>query len=482
MLAAEETLPTVNNRTGFKCSVCDLSFDTVHHLVQHTQTPAHMDMIKEQQEFAKENQEENGAEETSDYTGLSSSMHEQNAIDCSDQVSKCYLCNVNFTSPSHANSHFNGKPHKRKKALFDFKLQQPIPSSTGNESIKKSSENVDQPDSQISLPLHTLGSSNTTVSTELTCDICNVPFSSIINAQQHYNSENHKKKALLLHKQKLGEALPTSCDICNCCFSGPESAEAHFKSEKHRKMENKKQKLGEALPTSCVICNCSFSGPESAEAHFKSEKHRKMENKKQNLGEALPTSCVICNCSFSGPESAEAHFKSEKHRKMENKMQNLGEALPTSCDICNCSFSGPESAEAHFKSEKHKKRENKKQKLGEALPTSCDICNCSFNGPESAEAHFKSEKHKKRENKAILEDTESLSLSCDICICTFTSEATNIGKIWHYMRLVMSRPKTQVSAFIMMDRVTRILKTIPETLHKTEKRQCSVLKMKWQLI
>ncbi|XP_045173317.1 zinc finger protein 346-like [Mercenaria mercenaria] len=293
MLPAQETSPTVNNRAGFKCSVCDLSFDTVQLLVQHTQTPEHMDMIKEQQEFAKENQEEH-EDETGDFSGLASSMHEQNAIDCSDQVSQCYLCNVSFTSPSHANSHLSGKPHKRKKTLFDSEFHKPSHGSMEHESVQKSSENVGQADSQISLPLDTLRSSNTTMSvdpskTGLSCDICNVPFTSKYNAQQHYDSEKHKKKALLLQKQKLGETLPTSCDICICNFSGQESAEAHFNGEKHRKAAQKaKIEGGDALPLFCTICSCPFSSESNAKQHFESKRHkRKQELNKNNADTSI---------------------------------------------------------------------------------------------------------------------------------------------------------------------------------------------------
>ncbi|XP_053374924.1 uncharacterized protein LOC123535010 [Mercenaria mercenaria] len=329
ILPAKETSPTVNNRAGFKCSVCDLSFGTVQHLVQHTQTSEHLNMIKEQQEFAKENQEENG-DEAGDFSSLASSMHEQNAIDSNDQVGQCFLCNVRFTSPSHANSHLSGKKHKRRKALFDSEFQL-IHGSDEIKSVQLSSENVGEPNSQLSLSLNTLGSINPTVSVDSskTCDICNVSFTSKYNAQQHYDSEKHKKKALILQKQKLGEALPMSCDICNCSFNGPESAEAHFKSEKHRKMKDKKQRLGEALPTSCNACNCSFSTPESAEAHFKGGKHRKAANKaKTEGGDGLPLFCTICSCPFSSELNAKQHFESKKHkRKQELNAKTVPEEL-----------------------------------------------------------------------------------------------------------------------------------------------------------
>ncbi|XP_045173504.2 uncharacterized protein LOC123535048 [Mercenaria mercenaria] len=288
MLAAQETSPTVNDRAGFKCSVCDLSYDTVQILEQHTQTPEHMDMIKEQQEFAKENQEEN-EDETGDFSSLASSMHEQNAINCNDQVSQCYLCNVRFTSPSHANSHLSGKPHKRRKALFDSEVHKPSHDSMENESVQQSSENVGQPNSQMSLPQDTLRSSSTTMSvdlskTGLSCDICNVPFTSKYNAQQHYDSDRHKKKAILLQKQKLGEVFPMSCDICICSFTGQESAEAHFNSEKHRKAVNKaKIEGGGGFPLFCKICSCPFSSELNAKQHFESKKHkRKQELNEQN--------------------------------------------------------------------------------------------------------------------------------------------------------------------------------------------------------
>jgi hypothetical protein len=338
---------------GYTCTVCDVAYETVELLVQHTKTMEHLDLIQKQETFAKEI-EEDSTEDSNDMSDLSS-INEENVFDSSVQVSKCYICDVSFTSPSHADSHLSGKPHKKRKALFEMRSQVSSPGSCDSHKVEM--KVVDQPDCGLSSRVETLSlGSNTGLNEErrrnLFCDVCQVPFTGIESEKQHNDSDKHKKKVRVLEQQKQGEAFPLQCEICNSSFNGQESAKAHFNSDKHKKKASTSLTEGSAL--SCDACNCSFTGPESAAAHFASEKHKKKVS--VSLTESSALSCDVCNCSFTGPESAAAHFASEKHKKKELKAKSdAPEESLLSCAICKCPFSSEENAKQHYAGKKHKK-------------------------------------------------------------------------------------------------------------------------------
>ncbi|XP_059179018.1 uncharacterized protein LOC131958149 [Physella acuta] len=71
----------------------------------------------------------------------------------------CYVCDLELTSPEHAQSHLNGQKHKKK---------------CGNSGIEGAEPSVS--------------------GKVLMCSVCKVPFSCIKNAEEHFKSEKHKKK------------------------------------------------------------------------------------------------------------------------------------------------------------------------------------------------------------------------------------------------------------------------------------------------
>ncbi|XP_053384999.1 uncharacterized protein LOC123536219 [Mercenaria mercenaria] len=274
------------DRPGFACDVCNITCDTRRILEQHFQSPRHNAMAEKQRNFHHYGNE---ILTDSNYAELADGRGDAYWFSSSSNQGKCNLCNVVFNSSSHAQSHLSGKAHKKKNAQFEAMkgsnvryYDQPRVVQTTYQSQGSHNE---FPRSQLHTlpPDHTgdhsaVRASNHDSNNMNCCDICGVSFSGHLNAQQHYASDKHKKKA----NQGLGNKPEYSCSLCNVTFTGPENEECHKLSQKHKKnviLMEKKAK-GEELPLSCNACNCTFTGQENAEAHFQSKKHRRnMENR-----------------------------------------------------------------------------------------------------------------------------------------------------------------------------------------------------------
>lgn len=404
---------------GYHCFSCNYSCESLKLLEQHSKSTEHLDMVDAQIKFSETNAEPK-VEEGSDITTLDNN----NFLHSYSQVQKCYICNINFTSESHARSHFEGKPHQRKQTKFETMRQLKDTSSITDSirSLQLSPASVlgqtDSPRAPLSEETHPVCSPFTKgePNTGFTCNICNVSFTGPENAKQHFESDKHCKKALQVKQAQEGEVLPLTCTDCKCTFNGQESAEAHFNGEKHKKkvrrskaafndtsfdesrsevvsndnsVDGKRSEL--ACSSTCVDGNrCELA---SNDTSYNGSSVQSTENPKT----INALNCNICKVVFTGPESAEQHYNSSKHKKKEEHMkkEQQGDILPLSCEICKCSFSGQENAMAHFKGSKHRKKKRESEKGGYLL--SCSTCHCSFSGQENARDHFESARHKQKE-------------------------------------------------------------------------------------
>ncbi|KGL91253.1 Zinc finger matrin-type protein 1, partial [Charadrius vociferus] len=166
-----------------------------------------------------------------------------------DKNKYCNLCNVIFTSPVVALSHYLGKIHAKKlKQLSGDQAHVPAQST--------------QPVSALQKPLakkpllpsnaeESSSSSNTTLKLndpDKYCKLCCAPFNNPLMAQQHYVGKKHRRnEARKKILEELGDkAVPVEsgttvigvgyyiCSVCNVTLTSIETYQSHMQGNKHR--------------------------------------------------------------------------------------------------------------------------------------------------------------------------------------------------------------------------------------------------------
>ncbi|XP_058613845.1 zinc finger protein 346 isoform X1 [Onychostoma macrolepis] len=150
-------------------------------------------------------------------------------VDEGDKYKACNVCNMTFSSPVVAQSHYQGKVHSKNLRLKTFGQQTPA---------------LPQPKAQVKKDegLPEGGQGPAKRDPNRFCSICQASFNNPLMAQQHYNGKKHKKH---LTKQKLMEtygpsSAPAStlkgypCTVCNIELNSVEQYQAHISGSKHK--------------------------------------------------------------------------------------------------------------------------------------------------------------------------------------------------------------------------------------------------------
>ncbi|KAG1926133.1 zinc finger protein 346 isoform X2 [Pimephales promelas] len=157
-------------------------------------------------------------------------------VDEGEKYKACNVCNMSFSSPVVAQSHYQGKVHSKNLHLKTYGQQTPaLPQAKAQ--VKKDE----------GLPKGVQGPAER--DPNRFCSICQASFNNPLMAQQHYNGKKHKKH---LTKQKLMETygpsiVPASsqkgypCTVCNIELNSVEQYQAHISGSKH-KNHNKPKK------------------------------------------------------------------------------------------------------------------------------------------------------------------------------------------------------------------------------------------------
>ncbi|KFU88104.1 Zinc finger matrin-type protein 1, partial [Chaetura pelagica] len=157
-----------------------------------------------------------------------------NGSEVVDKNKYCNLCNMVFSSPVVALSHYLGKIHaKKRKQLSGVQVHmpaqsmQPVPAEESSSS-SNSKLNLNDP--------------------EKYCRLCCAPFNNPVTAHQHYVGKKHRRnearKKLL---EELGDkAIPAEsstsaigagyylCPVCDITLTSIETYQSHMQGSKHR--------------------------------------------------------------------------------------------------------------------------------------------------------------------------------------------------------------------------------------------------------
>ncbi|XP_072255102.1 zinc finger protein 346 [Pyxicephalus adspersus] len=340
------------------------------------------------------------------------------ALDIGDETDRnkcCPVCNMTFSSPVVATSHYEGKTHaKNLKLKIQGGVKEGIPLP------KKPRLTPPAPDTT-----KKTGTADRS-DPEKFCQLCNATFNNPHMAQQHYAGKKHKKQEtkskLMTIYTSCGNTLPQStplkpltpgsastgngftCDTCNIVVNSIAQYEAHISGTKHKNnlMSNvtapvnkfpSSYSTGPESPRGSYP-RVSSSANQFSSAGFYSAPPGSPPPKKPCLTPPAPDTtkktgtgdqsdpekfCQLCNATFNNPHMAQQHYVGKKHKKQETKSKlmtiytSCGSTLPQStpltpltpcsastgngftCDTCNIVVNSIAQYEAHISGMAHLK-------------------------------------------------------------------------------------------------------------------------------
>nr|Q8AVN9.1 RecName: Full=Zinc finger protein 346; AltName: Full=Double-stranded RNA-binding protein ZFa; Short=DsRBP-ZFa; Short=ZFa; AltName: Full=Just another zinc finger protein; Short=Protein jaz [Xenopus laevis]AAH41713.1 Jaz protein [Xenopus laevis] len=337
--------------------------------------------------------------------------------DGEDRSKCCPVCNMTFSSPVVAESHYIGKTHIKNLRLRE---QGGVKEGMVNQAKKtrtptvatKSDNKMDHSDRA------------------KFCKLCHSTFNNPLMAEQHYAGKKHKKQEtktqiMTIYTSSgqtpaqapiplnLNSPMPGSgsagkgfsCDKCNIVLNSIEQYQAHVSGAKHKNQLMSMTPLSEEGHQAVVAPSAIASG--SAGKGF---------------------SCDTCNIVLNSIEQYQAHISGAKHKNHLKSMTPLSEEGHTaavapsafasgsagkgfSCDTCNIVLNSIEQYQAHISGAKHKNHLMSMTPLSEEGHTaavapsafasgsagkgfSCDTCNIVLNSIEQYQAHVSGAKHK----------------------------------------------------------------------------------------
>ncbi|KAM6361764.1 lysine-rich coiled-coil protein 1 [Alca torda] len=231
------------------CKVCKAVLQFESQRASHYKGKKHAQKVRH---YIQMHGEENERQEH----GKQKKMHCGNfQVDGSGAVDKnnyCNLCNMIFTSPVVALSHYLGKIHAKKlKQLSGDQAHVPAQSMRpvsalqkplGEKPLLPSKAEESSSTSNIRLKLN---------DADKYCKLCCAPFNNPLTAQQHYVGKKHRRnEARKKILEELGDkAIPAEscinaigvgyylCPVCNIILTSVETYQSHVQGNKHRLKE-----------------------------------------------------------------------------------------------------------------------------------------------------------------------------------------------------------------------------------------------------
>ncbi|XP_026183296.1 zinc finger protein 346 isoform X2 [Mastacembelus armatus] len=206
-----------------QCKVCNAVLISESQKLTHYQSKKHANRVRRYRSF--QNEKEPVVKK------LRSSSADSDCNNGDTERSKaCHICNMSFSSPVVAESHYQGKVHAKNLRLRTVGPQTPAVQTAPTASPKKK-------------PADDLSSASATDNNpKRFCSICQASFNNPIMAQQHYVGKKHRKQ---MTKLKLMETYGPStsqastlkgypCTVCNIELNSVEQYQSHISGAKHK--------------------------------------------------------------------------------------------------------------------------------------------------------------------------------------------------------------------------------------------------------
>uniref|UniRef100_A0A8D0BCE0 Zinc finger protein 346 n=1 Tax=Salvator merianae TaxID=96440 RepID=A0A8D0BCE0_SALMN len=224
--------------TDTQCKVCSAVLISESQKLAHYQSKKHANKFRRYMTI-------HGEEDLSPSKRIKLDTKQQTS-DGEDRNKCCPICNMTFSSPVVANSHYLGKTHAK-----NLKLKQQLPKSEAAVPAQKKTAN---------LPPTTVSSneeSQIIIDPDKFCSLCHATFNNPLMAQQHYVGKKHRKQEtklkLMAHYGRTPEEPAAStagkgypCESCNIVLNSIEQYQAHISGFKHK---NQLEKLLPSIVT-----------------------------------------------------------------------------------------------------------------------------------------------------------------------------------------------------------------------------------------
>ncbi|KAL6098402.1 znf346 [Pungitius sinensis] len=153
----------------------------------------------------------------------------------------CHVCNMTFSSPVMAESHYQGKVHAKNLRL---KAVGPLPPAVASQTTTTTPPKKKPGDDASGVPPPGADDNS---NPDRFCSICQASFNNPLMAQQHYVGKKHRKQ---MTKQKLMETYGPStapastlkgypCTVCSIELNSVEQYQSHISGAKHKNQVKK---------------------------------------------------------------------------------------------------------------------------------------------------------------------------------------------------------------------------------------------------
>ncbi|XP_036793375.1 zinc finger protein 346 isoform X2 [Oncorhynchus mykiss] len=176
------------------CKVCSAVLNSDSQKLAHYQSKKHANKVRRYMSIHKE--EEPTIKRFKLPSGDSANSNEE-----TDRSKACLICNMTFSSPVVAESHYQGKVHTKNLRLKTFGHQPPVALPQALAPVVKKKK------TQLEEASNVASSGPAEDDQDHFCSICHASFNNPLMAKQHYEGKKHKKQ---LTQQKLMETYGPS--------------------------------------------------------------------------------------------------------------------------------------------------------------------------------------------------------------------------------------------------------------------------------
>ncbi|XP_014052706.1 zinc finger protein 346 isoform X1 [Salmo salar] len=215
------------------CKVCSAVLNSDSQKLAHYQSKKHANKVRRYMSIHKE--EEPTIKRFKSPSGDSASSNGE-----TDRSKACHICNMTFSSPVVAESHYQGKVHTKNLRLKTFGNQPAVALPQAVAPVVKKKKKKKEAQSEEASNVASSGPAEDDQGNF--CSICHASFNNPLMAKQHYEGKKHKKQ---LTQQKLMETYGPStapastvkgypCTVCNIELNSVEQYQAHISGSKHK--------------------------------------------------------------------------------------------------------------------------------------------------------------------------------------------------------------------------------------------------------
>lgn len=241
-----------------QCKVCSAVLISESQKLTHYQSKKHANKVRRY--FTLQNEKEVAVKKVK-----TSPDNDCNNGD-TERFKKCHICDMIFSSPVVAESHYQGKVHAKNLRMNPAVASQ---TPTTAQPKKKVTDEVS------SVQVTGGNNNNNNHNPDKFCSICQASFNNPLMAQQHYVGKKHRKQ---MTKLKLMETYGPStapastlkgypCTTCGIELNSVEQYQSHISGAKHK---NQVKKLGLNPAGNQEAAEQSFGADASGENQFSS--------------------------------------------------------------------------------------------------------------------------------------------------------------------------------------------------------------------